>query len=532
MRRGTRPAAAILGAILIAAAAGHGEDAIPAAAAEAARAAAEAAGFQPGDISIGDPIALPFTPPKAAAAAPAAPAAPAGEPRSILAGSPGSAAPATVAASTPAAAAAPAALTDAAPPLGRGWLGMTVAESTVPGRWTVDQIAPAGPAAAAGLVTGDEVRAINGQPLRNADEVSELLTAIAPGQRVNVAVARNEQLSDVVVMATERPAPAAARTWQASPADQAAPAANAPPAFAAAPPTFRSEPLAQLPAQPQAAPAQPQFNPVQPQAARTQPQFNPAQPQAASAPPQAASAPPQAASAPPQAASAPPPAAAPRFSSPPVAAAAPPAAAFTPAPAVPADVLPPPAAFGAAPAAASAGSSPPSLVPAPGGRTALGVRTVPIDAGLQARFNLPEASGAYVIGVVQDLPASRAGVPPGSVIVALGDRPVRSPDELTQLLTAGPVGRPVPIQYVLPGGTPRRAEVVLQALERPLEEALTGPAVPTSIPVPTLEPGPSPTTARRPISPRLAADVEALEAEVRDLRARLERLERQLPAGR
>jgi hypothetical protein len=196
-----------------------------------------------------------------------------------------------------------------------------------------------------------------------------------------------------------------------------------------------------------------------------------------------------------------------------------------------ADVLPPPAAFVATAPAASGGSPPPAAAN-PAGRTALGVRTVPIDSGLQARFNLPEASGAYVIGVVQDLPASRAGVPPGSVIVALGDRPVRSPDELTQLVTAGPIGRPVPIQYVLPGGTPRRAEVVLQSLERPLEEALTGPPVPTAIPVPTLEPGPSPTTARRPTSPRLAADVEALEAEVRDLRGRLERLERQLGAGR
>jgi len=500
-RRGLGPGSAILAAVMAC-----GESGAQQSAADSARAAAEAA-FQPGDISIGDPIPLPFTPPKAPSAEPAASAAPAGEPRSILAGSPP--------ASAPAAGTLPLPSTDAPPPLGRGWLGMTVAESTMPGRWTIDQIAPAGPAAVAGLVAGDEVRAINGVPLRNADEVSEALTAIAPGQRVNLAVARNEQLSDVVVMATERPAPSAARTWQASP-DPAAQARSSPPAttspptvaipggpapnlplqpapaFAAAPPTFRSEP----PAQPPTGPPRFQSAPVaagQPLDAAAQPRFAPAQP--------------------------------------PVAAAATPAAVLPPARGGAPDVLPPPAPFVAAPPAASGGSPPPATAN-PAGRTALGVRTVPIDAGLQARFNLPEASGAYVIGVVQDLPASRAGVPPGSVIVALGDRPVRSPDELTQLVTAGPVGRPVPIQYVLPGGAPRRAEVVLQALERPLEEALTGPPVPTAIPVPTLEPGPSPTTARRPISPRLAADVEALEAEVRDLRARLERLERQLPAGR
>jgi membrane-associated protease RseP (regulator of RpoE activity) len=162
---------------------------------------------------------------------------------------------------------------------------------------------------------------------------------------------------------------------------------------------------------------------------------------------------------------------------------------------------------------------------ASGGRTALGVRTVPIDAGIQERFRLPEASGAYVIGVVGDLPASRAGVPPGSVIVALGDRPVRSPDELTRLVTSGPIGRPVSLEYVLPGGTPRRADVVLQTLEQPLEAALVGGVEPTPAAVPSLQPQPAATLAQRPRGPA------ALEAEIRRLRARVEALERQLEAA-
>jgi membrane-associated protease RseP (regulator of RpoE activity) len=167
---------------------------------------------------------------------------------------------------------------------------------------------------------------------------------------------------------------------------------------------------------------------------------------------------------------------------------------------------------------------------APVGRTALGVRTLPIDPDLQTRFQLPDTAGAYVIGVVQDLPAAKAGVPPGSVIVSLDNRPVRSPDELTRLVTSGPIGRPVTLQYILPGGASHRADVTLQALERPLEAALVGPETPSSTAAPRLEPGPSATSLRRPLSGGSDPIVQALEAEVRDLRARLDALERRLDA--
>jgi membrane-associated protease RseP (regulator of RpoE activity) len=128
-----------------------------------------------------------------------------------------------------------------------------------------------------------------------------------------------------------------------------------------------------------------------------------------------------------------------------------------------------------------------------------------------------------VIGVVQDLPASRAGVPPGSVIVALNDRPVRSPVELTQLVTSSPIGRPVTVQFVLPGGESKRADVVLQPLSAPLEQALSGEPMATA--VPTLEPGPVPQRVERVSGENEQATV--LD-EVRGLRQRLERLERRL----
>ena len=111
----------------------------------------------------------------------------------------------------------------------------------------------------------------------------------------------------------------------------------------------------------------------------------------------------------------------------------------------------------------------------PKGRTALGVRTLPIDTIVQARFHLSEPAGALIIGVVHDLPASKAGIPPGSVIVALDHQPVRSPNELTRLVTRSPINKPVTLEYVLPGGEARQAEVSLQPLEIPLERALAGP---------------------------------------------------------
>ena len=377
------------------------------------------AAFQPGDISIGDPVALPFAKPVAPSHAPTPPAAAS---PSVPAGIP----------QAPAAAAT-------ASPAPNGWLGMAVAESTVPGRWSIVEVVPDGPAAAVGIRPGDDLRSINGLAMASADDVSQALTAIAAGQTVRLAVARADQVRDLAIVAAPRPGVAVARDWQAA-ADSPPPLAIAPPPTASLPPTTPSvlaTPRAMV--------------------------------DAASAPPAVMS---------------------------------------------PAGPLTPPPSRATMPAA-------------PRGRTALGVRTVAIDPGIQERFRLPQAAGAYVVGVVGDLPASKAGIPPGSVIVALGDRPVRSPQELTQLVASGPTDRPLPVQYVLPGGAEKRAEVMLQSLDQPLEQALLddGPMQPVA--VPTLEPGPASRTARRPSG---AAEPEQAELrrEVGRLRAWLDGLERRL----
>jgi hypothetical protein len=377
--------------------------------------------FQPDDISIGEPIALPF----------AKPAAPRSEPAAATA------VPATAPAATP-----------------NGWLGMAVAESNVAGRWSIVEVADDGPAAASGIRVGDELRAVNGSALRNADEVAQALTAITAGQQVRLAVARGDEVKDLALTATPRPAPVTRNPdWK--------PSVPAP-----APATRTAEPPAATPSV-LATPAPP--------AAVASTTDAPARVAPAAAPP-------------------------------------PPPSAFT-APA-PSRSVPPP---------------PPSSSVASRGRTALGVRTVPIDAEIQARFRLPEQAGAYVVGVVGDLPASKAGIPPGSVIVALGDRPVRSPQELSQLVASGPVDRPMPLRYVLPGGEGKRADVVLQSLERPLEQALIGEEPLQAIPAPALVPGPSPTVARRPETPAaIQVDPDAVRRELDRFRSQLDELDKRL----
>ena len=345
--------------------------------------------FAPQDISIGEPLQLPFQRPADAVdplprQAPAQSGQPAREQRptapqpAVAGGGVSGPRPATP-----------------APASGGGWLGLSVDDSVVIGRLVVVDVAPHGPAAAAGIEPQDEVLAINGTPLRTVDDFAGVLAAIGPGTDVKMAVGKGDRLDEIVVKAAPRPRESTAPAWQPV-TDSGPPTRAAPPAVALAPPADR------LPEQEPPLPEPQRFVP-------------PAAP-----------------------------------------------------PAVVSETLPAPALSRAEPPADAAGTTK--------GRTALGVRTVPVDPTMQARFQLPEQSGAFVIGVVHDLPASKAGVPPGSVIVALDNQPVRDPADLSRLVTSGPVGTPVPLQFVLPGGESRRIDVRLQPLDVPLEKALVGEA--------------------------------------------------------
>lgn len=388
--------------------------------------------FEPGEISIGEPLQVPFREPDTVVAPPSVPLPPRApstpQPTEPSAAPQFKSPPPATRFSTP----------TEPPAAGTGWLGLTVDDTLVPGRLVVVDVAAQGPAAKAGIVPQNTLLGINGSPLRTADELAASLAAISPGMNVKMAIGRGDRVDEVSVQAAVRPA-AATPQWQAL-----------------------------------------------------------AEPSAAKLP-----------------------------------------EAATPRPAPFPAASPAPAAVPAKPAELPA----PSLAPAQQsakGRTALGVRTLPVDPDMQSRYRLPELSGAYVIGVVQDLPASKAGVPPGSVIVALGNQPVRDPEDLTRLVARGPVGAPVPLHYVLPGGESRHAEVMLQSLETPLERALIGPDSPADVPA-TLPPPTVPQQARRavtlpdgrgsPVKPATAASpppATAIEEEVRLLRQRVESLERRL----
>ena len=400
----------------------------------------EASAVQPEDISIGEPISLPFATPLASPA-PGRPQAPvATAPAAGAFQLPASQLPSVVVPAEGAAAALPRPVPDQSPSLeaaGSGWLGIAVDDTLVTGRLVVVEVAPGGPAAKAGVRPQDMLLAINGQQLRNGDEMAAVLAAIAPGQRVKMAVGRDSRIEDVVAEASARPPRAVSRDWQSSAAPSVSP--NSSPAVSAAPPP-------------------------------------------------------------------------------------------TPPALAPSRLAPESTAVGLLPAPAAAPA--PALAPTPTGRTALGVRTVPVDPNVQSRFHLSDAQGAFVIGVVQDLPAAKAGVPPGSVIVAINHQPVRSPQDLTLLVARGPVGTPVPIQFVLPGGQSKQADVVLQSLEQPLERALVGDGdAGRTTEAPSLQPAPLTTRRVQPTAGSQAAEPVSLvriEELLRRMNTRLEQMERRL----
>ena len=411
---------------------------------------------------------------------------------------------------------------------GTGWLGMTADDGLVTGRVAVVDVAAEGPAAQAGIRPDDILLELDGKPLRNDEDLAAALASIAPGQRVNAAIGRDGRIEDVVLTAGPRPAAPRARPWAdpvtTAPFGAAAvpgagavpgsgPAAVPPLSPTALPPLATATPAAPIPAAPRlpdrsvlvptnTAPAAvvpvagaervPVEASASTAAAAAVPAASPWATAPTAAPPAVRSAPGVAAVSPAAVAT---PGQPPAVTNPPVAAGVS-AWGATPVPGAalgPTSVVSVGAAPSAPPAAGFPSAAAPSRVPAAAapGRLALGVRTVPVDGSMQSRFRLADAGGALVIGVVHDLPASRAGVPPGSVIVALNNMPVRSPQELTRVVSGGTPGVPLPIQYVLPGGEARRADVVLVPLEPSLERALAGSTADAAANPPFREPAPA-----------------------------------------
>ena len=369
-----------------------------------------------------------------------------------------------------------------------GWLGLTVDDSLVTGRLVIVEVADPSPAQTVGIRPQDVLLAIDGQPVQTADQLAALLSAISPQKDVRALIGKTDGVTEVTMTAVTRPnasrspatveLPAGVNTPAPTASRFSRPPGSTPQPEAAPAPAFEPEPVAAGVPNATASPRS--------RFARTDNPSAPArlpQPQASSVPASGTTLP-----------------------------AARPQSPLRPAPLTQAAITP-------------------SVrdVQAGTGRPALGIRTIPIDPTTQSRYQLPEPRGAYVLGVVQDLPAFEAGLPPGSVIIAFDDRPVGSPDDLRRLVTGSQPGRIVAVQYVLPGGQARQTDIELKAIDPALEEALVG--IPNESP--TVATGAS-QTAQRPLTPPPATTaaevslhhkVDLLRAEVGRLRERVERLE-------
>ncbi len=89
------------------------------------------------------------------------------------------------------------------------------------------------------------------------------------------------------------------------------------------------------------------------------------------------------------------------------------------------------------------------------GRAYLGVRVATSVGG-----------GVMIAGVEEGAPADAAGLRPGQVITALGDRPTQTTEELATALAELRPGQEVPVEIVNPDGTKRTVSMTLGELSR------------------------------------------------------------------
>ena len=66
----------------------------------------------------------------------------------------------------------------------------------------------------------------------------------------------------------------------------------------------------------------------------------------------------------------------------------------------------------------------------------IGVEAQEITPELAESFGLPDVSGALIAGVVRGSPAERARIQPGDVLIAVGEREIRDPQEMLDVIAA------------------------------------------------------------------------------------------------
>jgi len=87
--------------------------------------------------------------------------------------------------------------------IARGWLGVSLEDGEAGA--AVAGLEPTGPAASAGLRTGDLVVAVDGAAVASARDLIRAVATVAPGKRTRVTVHRDGQTLDVPVVVGQRP---------------------------------------------------------------------------------------------------------------------------------------------------------------------------------------------------------------------------------------------------------------------------------------------------------------------------------------
>ena len=79
----------------------------------------------------------------------------------------------------------------------RAYLGISIGETGGKGVY-VGSVTPGGPAAQAGIKTGDVITAVNGIPTPTSDELGTVLAGLKPGQAVNIKLTHQDGTSSTV----------------------------------------------------------------------------------------------------------------------------------------------------------------------------------------------------------------------------------------------------------------------------------------------------------------------------------------------
>jgi putative serine protease PepD len=90
----------------------------------------------------------------------------------------------------------------------RGYLGIQTTDATTGSGAVVAELVPGGPAADAGLRTGDRIVAVDGKRVAQADDVVTAVAGAKPGHEVKLGVVRDGDQRDVTVTLGTRPASA------------------------------------------------------------------------------------------------------------------------------------------------------------------------------------------------------------------------------------------------------------------------------------------------------------------------------------